>query len=45
VEQKLAQYKQKYLNHICRMEDIRYPKQLLDYRSIGRPLYKRLLDG
>jgi hypothetical protein len=35
--------------HFSRMEDIRYPEQLLDYRPIerrrsGRPL-KRLLDG
>jgi len=32
------------------MEDITYPKQLLDYRPVerqrpGRPLLKRLLDG
>jgi hypothetical protein len=50
----LAQYKQKYLNHVSRMEDVRYPKQF-DCRPIGgggggrrrrtgRPL-KRLLDG
>jgi hypothetical protein len=35
VEQKLAQYKQKLLNHFTRMEDIRYPKQL-DYQSMER---------
>jgi hypothetical protein len=28
VEKKLAQYKQKYLNYVSRIEDIRYPKQL-----------------
>jgi hypothetical protein len=31
-----AQYKQKLLNHVSRMEDIRYPEQLLDYQPIGR---------
>jgi len=35
-EKKLAQCTQKWLNHVSRMEDIRYPKQLLDYRPIGR---------
>jgi ABC-type ATPase involved in cell division len=35
VEKKLAQYKQKCFNHICSMEDIGYPVQLLNYRSIG----------
>jgi hypothetical protein len=49
VKKKLAQYKQKCLIHVRRLEDIRYPKQLLDYRPNGRrrpgrPL-KRLLDG
>jgi hypothetical protein len=48
VETKLAQYKRTLLYHISRMEDIRYPEQLLDYRPMGRrpgrPL-KRLLDG
>jgi hypothetical protein len=49
--EKLAQYKQKWLNHVSRMEDIRYPKQLLDYRPIGRRrrrprrTLKRPLDG
>jgi hypothetical protein len=28
IEKKLAQYKQKWLNHVRRMKDIRYPKQL-----------------
>jgi len=36
VEKKLAQHKQKCLNSVRRMEDIRYPKQFLDYRSIGK---------
>jgi hypothetical protein len=49
VRKKLAQYKQKWFNHVSRMEDIRYPKQLLDYRPIGkrkpRPPLKRPLDG
>jgi len=49
VKEKLAQYKRKWLNDDSRLEDVRYPKQLLDYRPIerrrpGRPL-KRLLDG
>jgi hypothetical protein len=35
VGNKLAQHKQKWLNHI-RMEDIRYPEQPLDYRPIER---------
>jgi hypothetical protein len=35
VEKKLAQYKQKWLNHVSRMEDSRYTKQLLDYRPVG----------
>jgi hypothetical protein len=47
-EKKLALYKQKLLNHVSRMEDITYHKQLLDYRPIRRrpvrPL-KRQLDG
>jgi len=34
VKMKLAQYKQKWLNHIKRMEDIRYPKQFLDYGHV-----------
>jgi len=48
VEKKLAQYKQKKLHNFNRMEDIRYPEQLLDYRPIGRRRpgrsLKRLLD-
>jgi hypothetical protein len=32
VEKKLAQYKHKWLNVVSRMEDIGYPKRLLDYR-------------
>jgi len=36
VENKLPQYKQKLLNHVSRLEDIRCPKQLLDYRSTYR---------
>jgi hypothetical protein len=31
IEKKLVQYRQKWSNHVSRMEDIRYPKQLLDY--------------
>jgi hypothetical protein len=30
-EEKSAQYEQKWLNLVTRMEDIRYPKQLLGY--------------
>jgi hypothetical protein len=36
VERKFTQYKQKWLNNVSRMEDVRYTKQLLDYRPIGR---------
>jgi hypothetical protein len=35
-EMKLAQFKQKLLNSVSRMEDIRYPNQLLDCGFIGR---------
>jgi len=49
IENKLAQYKQKWLNHVSRMKNIRYPSQILDCRSIGRRRtgrsLKRLLDG
>jgi hypothetical protein len=42
VKKKSAQCKQKWSNLVCRLEDIRYPEQLLDYRPIerwlGRPL-------
>jgi len=31
IEKKLAQYKEKLLNHVNRMENISHPKQLLDY--------------
>jgi hypothetical protein len=36
VEKKLAQYKQKWLNHVSRTEDIRYPEQFLNNRPIVR---------
>jgi hypothetical protein len=29
VEKKLEKYKEKWLNYVSRMEDIRYPKQLI----------------
>jgi len=32
VENKLAQHKQKDLKNVCRMEDIRCPKQIVEYR-------------
>jgi hypothetical protein len=35
-EKKVAQYKQNLLNHVSRMEDIRYTKHLLDCRPVGR---------
>jgi len=42
LKKEIAHYKQKWLSHVSRMEDIRFPKQLLDYRPIrrrtGRPL-------
>jgi hypothetical protein len=31
IEKKLAQYKEKLLSHVNRMENISHPKQLLDY--------------
>jgi hypothetical protein len=36
VKQKLEQYKQKWFNHVSRIEDIRYPQQLLDYQLHGK---------
>jgi hypothetical protein len=36
VDKKCGKYKQKCLNHVSRMEVIRYPGQLLDYRPVGR---------
>jgi hypothetical protein len=49
-EKKLKQYKQKWLNQVNRLEDlIDTPKQLLNYRPIGRRrpgrLLKRQLEG
>jgi hypothetical protein len=35
-KKKLTQCKQKWLYLVSRMEDIRYPKHLLDYQPIGR---------
>jgi len=32
----LAQYKQKWLKHVSRVEDITYPKQIFDYCLTGR---------
>jgi hypothetical protein len=48
-ENKSAQDKQRWLHYVGRMEDIRYPKQLLNYgpirrKRLGSPS-KRLLDG
>jgi hypothetical protein len=36
VKKKSAQYKQKWLNHVNRMENIKIAKQLLDYEFNGR---------
>jgi len=48
VETKLAQYKEKCLNHVNRIQDICHSKQLPDFRPVqarpGRPI-KRLRDG
>jgi len=41
LDRKLAQYKQKWLILVSRMEDIRYPKQLPDYPPIGRRRRRR----
>jgi len=47
LKKKLVQYKQKWLHHVSKMEDIRYPKQLpvLSNRRRPKQLLKRLLDG
>jgi hypothetical protein len=48
VETKLAQYTQRWLNRVSKMEHIRYRKQFLDYRPIGRRLgrpLRRTLEG
>jgi len=39
----LAHYKQKQLNYIKRLKDIRYPKLLFDCRPIGRRRSRRTL--
>jgi len=36
VKEKLAQYEEIRLNYVSKREDIRYSKQLLDYRHIER---------
>jgi hypothetical protein len=41
VDKKLTQYKRNLLNLVRGMEDINYPKRLLDYRPIGRRLHDR----
>jgi len=41
LERKLAQYEQKWVNNVSRMEDISHPKQLLDYRPIARRRRRR----
>jgi len=41
VEKQLAQHKQKWLHHVSWMENIRYPKQLLHCRPIGRRRRRR----
>jgi len=33
--EKIAQYKEKCLNHVSRTEDMRYTERLLDRRPIG----------
>jgi hypothetical protein len=41
----LSDQKNKIIWNVNRMEDIRYPKQLLDYRPIGRRRPGRPLKG
>jgi hypothetical protein len=45
VGRKLAQHKQKRLNRVARMEDIRCQKQFLDYRPVGRRRRRRRRPG
>jgi hypothetical protein len=49
VEKKTVHYKQKRLNYVSWMEDIRLSEQVLDYRPIGRRRpgrqLKTLLNG
>jgi len=44
-ENKLTQYKQKWSYHVSRIGDVRYPKQLIDRRHIGRRRPGRPLKG
>ena len=36
IEQKIENYKQNWKDHISRMEQTRYPKQIIHYRPEGR---------
>jgi hypothetical protein len=45
VEKERPQDKRKWINHVSRVEDIRYPKQILDYRPIDRKTPVRPLKG
>jgi hypothetical protein len=36
VHNKLSKYKRKLLNHVSRMEDMRYPEQFPGYRPVER---------